>query len=545
MPRFAALDLGSNALRLRIVEAQQAGVPSREQLELLPDSPNTMREVHSLRAPVRLGSEVFVTGRLAASSIGQACQALREFRAAMDAAKVDAYRATATSAVREAQNRATLVERARREAGIELEIIEGVEEARLIQLAVVRRLGLSDKRVLLVDVGGGSTELTYLDRGRNAFAMSLPVGTVRLLETYLRGAKTVDRTRQKLLVEGVDRALAEAVPHLKKVPFELVVGTGGSIDTLADLCRLEGGFGGHPRAVDMLAARKLLDKLFGMTVEQRREAYGLRPDRADTIVPATSIFVRVAELFKAPAMVAPGVGLKEGILEELVDKHFDRWDKESETRTVIDACIRLGNRYGFDQAHGELVASFATSLFDDMAEVHQLGERERLILRAAAVLHDVGDYVRYDGHHKHSFYLIAHSDIMGLTQDERSLVANIARYHRKSPPDPSHPNFRDLDKDARSKVRSLAAILRIADALDREHLGKVQGVHAEIDEDRRRLVLHVAGDEERELEEWTVRAKSEMLRDVFDLEVSIASGGPRSTRPEAAAPVSSSRPPSK
>src|SRR5690242_7922436 len=176
MPRFAALDLGSNALRLRIVEAH-APSQGREQLSLLPDAGSTFREVTSLRAPVRLGSEVFVTGRLASSSIGQACSALREFREAMDAAKVDAYRATATSAVREASNGATLVERARREAGIELEVIEGVEEARIIQLAVVRRLALFEKRALLVDVGGGSTELTYLDKGSNAFSISLPVGT--------------------------------------------------------------------------------------------------------------------------------------------------------------------------------------------------------------------------------------------------------------------------------------------------------------------------------------------------------------------------------
>ena len=235
MPRFAALDLGSNALRLRIVEADGPS-PGREQLSLLSETPSTFREVTSLRAPVRLGSEVFVTGRLAAASIGQACAALREFRQAMDAANVDAYRATATSAVREASNGATLVERARREAGIELEVIEGIEEARIIQLAVVRRLALSDRRALLVDVGGGSTELTYLDHGRNAFAMSLPVGSVRLLETYLRGAKTVDRRRQKLLFEGVDRALGEAVPQLSKLPFELVVGTGGSVDTLSELC---------------------------------------------------------------------------------------------------------------------------------------------------------------------------------------------------------------------------------------------------------------------------------------------------------------------
>src|SRR5260221_9085916 len=192
MPRFAALDVGSNALRLRLIEASAPSGARAPQLPLLPadkESPTGWRELLSLRAPVRLGSEVFVTGRLAPQSIGQACAALRQFREAMDQLGVDAYRATATSAVREAQNGATLVERARREASIELEVIEGVEEARLIQLAVVRRLKLEEKRALLVDVGGGSTELTYLDRGQNAFSMSLPVGTGRLLETYLRNHK--------------------------------------------------------------------------------------------------------------------------------------------------------------------------------------------------------------------------------------------------------------------------------------------------------------------------------------------------------------------
>lgn len=530
MPRFAALDLGSNALRLRIVEAHAASA-SREQLSLLPaEGQSAWREVVSLRAPVRLGSEVFVTGKLAAASIGAACTALREFRQSMDDAKVDAYRATATSAVREASNGMTLVERARREAGIELEVIEGIEEARLIQLAVIRRLGLSDKRALLVDVGGGSTELTFLDRGRSAWAISLPIGTVRLLEMFLRNVKTVDRARQKLLIEGVDRALAEAVPTLKKMPFEIVVGTGGSVDTLSELCAMRGGYGGYPRAVDVALMKTLLQKLFALTPDQRRETFNLRPDRADTIVTAGSIFLRVAELFKAPAIVAPGVGLKEGILEELIDKYFNRWDAESEASAVIECCIRLGKRYGFDQAHGELVASLAMSLFDDMTAYHGFGDRERLLLRAAALLHDIGDYVRYDGHHKHSYYLIQHSDIMGLTPEERSIVANVARYHRKSPPDPSHPNFRDLDKDARSKVRSLAAILRIADALDREHLGKVTSARAEIDGKGRKLYLSVQGEEDRELEEWTVRAKSELLRDVFDLDL-VLQGSTSSSRP--------------
>jgi exopolyphosphatase/guanosine-5'-triphosphate,3'-diphosphate pyrophosphatase len=541
MPRFAALDLGSNALRLRIVEAH-AAAPGKEQLSLLPDAGSSWREVVSLRAPVRLGSEVFVTGKLASASIGQACTALREFRQSMDDAKVDVYRATATSAVREASNGTILVERARREAGIELEVIEGIEEARLIQLAVARRLGLADKRALLVDVGGGSTELTYMDKGTSVWAISLPIGTVRLLEMYLRGGKTVDRARQKLLFEGVDRALAEAVPTLEKLPFEIVVGTGGSVDTLSELCALKGGHAGYPRAVDVGLMKTLLGKLFSMTPDQRRESFSLRPDRADTIVTASSIFLRVAELFKAPAIVAPGVGLKEGILEELIDKYFDRWDTESEARSVVDGCIRLGKRYGFDQAHGEAVASFAMSLFDDMAGFHGFGERERLLLRAAALLHDVGDYVSYGGHHKHSYYLIQHSDIMGLTPGERAVVANVARYHRKGAPDPSHPNFRDLDKDSRTKVRSLSAILRIADALDREHLGKVKSVRAEIDGKGRKMNLVVAGDEERELEEWTVRAKSELLRDVFDLDVTIAGNAASSTRPSTKEPPAASGP---
>lgn len=532
MARFAALDLGSNALRLRIIEAHSAA-PGREQLSLLPDAPG-YREIVSLRAPVRLGSEVFITGRLATASIGAACAALRDFRQSMDDAKVDVYRATATSAVREAANGAMLVERARREAGIELEVIEGVEEARLIQLAVVRRLALADKRALLVDVGGGSTELTYLDRGQSTFSISLPIGTVRLLETYLKGgAKPVTTHRQKLLFEGIERALGEALPQLKGMPFDVLVGTGGSVDTLCELCPLKGGYGGYPRAVDVSLVKTLLGKLFSLSVEQRRDTFALRPDRADTIVSAASIFLRVAENLKATAIVAPGVGLKEGILEELVDKHFDRWDKESENRTVIDACVRLGSRYGFDRAHGELVAQHALRLYDDMVKVHGWKERERLLLHAAALLHDVGDYVRYDGHHKHSYYLILHSDIMGLTPDERAVVANVARYHRKSPPDASHPNFRDLDKDARAKVRGLAAILRIADALDREHLGKVQSVRAEIDTKKRQLALHLTGQEERELEEWTVRAKSDLLRDVYDLALEVMGDKQAATQPPA------------
>ena len=540
MPRFAALDVGSNALRLRIIEASapSRAAAQRVQLPLLPiekETPTGWKELLSLRAPVRLGSEVFVTGRLAPASIGQACTALREFRQAMDAAGVDAYRATATSAVREASNGATLVERARREAGIELEVIEGVEEARLIQLAVVRRLQLEDRRAILVDVGGGSTELTFMDHGQSVFAMSLPLGTVRLLETFLRSAATVtlgavDRGRTKLIGETIERALAEALPHLRNIKFEVMVGTGGSVETMADLCP-SCASANLARGIDVPAMRTLIGRLSAMTTAERRDTYNLRPDRADTIVPAASIFLKAAEAFDVASIAVPGAGLKEGILEELVDKHFDVWDEEEEACRVLDNCVRLGRRFQFDEPHGQLVSQMAAQLFDDLQPVHAFGPRERLLLQAAALLHDVGDFVRYDAHHKHSYYLIQHSDIMGLTPEERAIVANTARYHRKSVPDVSHSNFRDLSKESRGKVRGLAAILRIADALDREHRGKVQSVRAEIEQETRTLRVLITGADDRELEEWTVQHKSELLRDVFDLEVALAPE-PASGRPD-------------
>jgi exopolyphosphatase/guanosine-5'-triphosphate,3'-diphosphate pyrophosphatase len=519
MPRFAAVDVGSNALRLRVIEASAPSHGPKAQLALLPDAPSgsgPWRDLVTLRAPVRLGAEVFLSGRLAPASIGQACDVLREFKAEMDKAKVDAYRAIATSAVREAKNGATLVERARREAGIELETIEGIEEARLIQLAVTRRISIEDKRALLVDVGGGSTELTLLDHMKTEFTMSLPLGTVRMLEAYLRGAKTIDRGRERLLEEAIDRALGEALPRLGSV--EVLVGTGGNVETLFDLCPAKG----TQRAIDVSAARTLFKKMCAMSNGERRDTWQLRPDRADTIVPATAIFLSIAGALKRPTILAPGVGLAAGILEELVDKFFHVWDAAGEAEHILEACVRIGRHYHFDEAHARHVCRFATQLFDDLLSVHAFEVRDRLLLRAAAILHDIGDYVHYSGHHKHSYYLIQHADIMGVTPDERAIIANIARYHRKGPPDPTHPNYRELSKEARGKVRGLAAILRIADALDREHKQKIESVRAAVDRGTGRATLFLSGAKDRELEEWTVGAKASLWRDEYDLDVVIA-----------------------
>lgn len=522
MARLAAIDIGSNAIRLRIAEVDPP-VSTASGMRFLP-----FRDVLVDRAPVRLGHDVFTKGRLEGSVIGAACDALRRFRVAMDAAKVDRYRAVATSAAREASNGEVFVERAEREAGLHVEVIEGVEEARLVQIAVSERVVLGSRTALLIDVGGGSTELTLLSGERTTFSRSCPVGTVRLIEAFLEGGRPIDSVHRRLIEEYVDRAIADAVRDIRETatgPIDLVVGTGGNIETLADMCPLPRAFP-EARAIDVSAMAQLLDELSRRSVDERVAAYNLRPDRADTIVPAATVLSRVAGAFGLDSILAPGVGLKEGVLVDLARAHFMPADDGGQATAVIDACLRLGRRYHFDEQHGVLVARFAGKLFDDLAARHRLTARDRMLLAAASLLHDVGDFIRYEGHHKHSYYLIAHSDLMGLTPPERELVANVARYHRKSPPSLEHENFRALSREDRARVKTLAAILRIADALDREHRAKIADITTRVEDAT--LIIEAHGTEDRTLEEWTVLAKSGMLREALGLDVRMSEAMPRS-----------------
>jgi exopolyphosphatase/guanosine-5'-triphosphate,3'-diphosphate pyrophosphatase len=262
-----------------------------------------------------------------------------------------------------------------------------------------------------------------------------------------------------------------------------------------------------------------LPKLTILTPDERRVVFNLRPDRADVIVPAAEIILGVAAAFKIERIVAPGIGLKEGILDELTEKHFDVLDYGGEAASSLEAAMRLGRRYRFDEAHGTLVSRLGTELFDQLRPLHKLGDRDRLLLAVSGLLHDIGDFVRYEAHHRHSQYILSNSDVIGITPREREIISNVARYHRKSLPDPSHPNFRDLDRDDRVKVRTLAAMLRIADALDREHAGKVTAARAILERGRMRLQL--TGSADRGLEEWTLARKSELFREVFDLDVEL------------------------
>lgn len=492
-------------MRLRVVEAVGA---------------NESREVASERAPIRLGRDVFLTGRLAPAAILEATEALKRFRELMREAGVEAYRAVATSAVREAQNAELLVERAAREAGVKLDVIEGVEEARLVLVAVTHAVKLGARRALLIDIGGGSVEFTLLTGNAPRASVSLPLGTVRLHEAFLHSEDAVNSERRALLTEYIERLLGE-VSLLRGAAPDVVIATGGNCDAIADLCPMATDDG---HGIDVARMRALRDEMAAVTPADRRERWGLRGDRADVIVPAMFVLEAVTQQVGARAIVTPGVGLKDGILAELIDRAFRVWDERGEAAEVEAEAVELGRKYRFDERHARHVADLAISVFDQLAEVHHLGAEERSLLRLAALLHDVGDFVGFEAHHKHSQYLIAHTDLMGLSPTAKEVVANVARYHRKALPDLSHPAYRKLDRKDRAVVRKLAAILRVADAFDREHQGKVLEVAVRVTPGRlalRAIANPALPDVDLSLERWTALRKADLMEDVFECDVKV------------------------
>ncbi len=500
MARFAAIDVGSNASRLLIVQAKE---------------PGRVRPFRTMRVPVRLGHSVFQTGRLDLGTIDQCVEAMRAFKAAMEDANVDDYRAVVTASARSAKNAEELVNRVRDEAGVALSSVDGAEEARLVALAVQDVLPL-EGHSLIMDLGGGSLELSELTGDTRGFVVSLPIGTVRLLEAFLTAGAPVDTRQDHLIREYVDRLLAPHRKVLRDSPWSDVVGSGGNLVALAQLCPLEAAVGGLP-TIDVGKARTLRDELAAMSAAERAEKYALKPDRADVIVPALYAIIAVADLADVNSIVVPGVGLKEGIAVELVEKHYRVWNYGEEDDKVLLAALQLGRRYHFDERHALHVTENAIKLFDATTELHGLGGKSRAMLQVAALLHDVGDFIHPQSHHKHTQYIIDNSDLMGVSPEQRRIIALVARYHRRAHPAVRHAAYRNLVAKDRDRVKALAAILRIADGLDRGHRQKAALVAARIEGGA--LVVDVASETDLALETWTVERKAELLREMYGCDV--------------------------
>lgn len=482
-PPVAAIDIGSNAVRL-IVAAIQDG---------------TRTIIKTEREPVRLGADVFTHGTLGTEAFDRLIKALAGFKQTMQRLGVQRYRAVGTSALREARNRADILEVLAQKTGIEVEAIDGEEEARLIFMAVANVVELGERRTALIDIGGGSTEVAVSRGGEVLSLNSFKLGTVRALGRLKLGDGNFVRRLRELVL-----AQKSALPE---EPVELCIGTGGNVEAYGDLRRrLLGREGGHLIARSELS--EMLGQLQKLTYEQRIEELGLRPDRADVIIPAGVLLETLMELLGASELVIPRVGLKDGLLEDLLTPNPRRREEQA-----LRSAYQLGRHCTFDEVHAEKVMELALGLFDETRRLHGLDDKARFYLQVAALLHDVGKFVNPSGHHKHSHYLIRNSRLLGLTPAQRNLIACVARYHRKAAPSSSHLPFRDLSPREKPLVQKLSALLRLAEALDAEHRGQIRSVKAR--KSKGALVLKLEGPGDLLLERWAVQPCLSVLHEAL------------------------------
>ncbi len=498
--RVGAMDVGSNALRLLVADVGPGG---RLEEVVVQD-----------RAPVRLGHEVFLTGRMTADSMAAAVEALGRFREAAAAAGVELLRAVATSAVREAANGREFLDRVRTEAGVELETISGAEEARLVHLAVASRIPLEGARWILADLGGGSVEVSMVDARGILWSESHTIGSVRLMEELAQAGAEPGRYARLLEEYVAALRLPGAAGARRAAGF---IATGGNMEVLA---RLAGPVRpGVPATVPLARLRAVIESLARLSYRQRVTELGLREDRADVILPAAVIYERLCRLAGREEILVPFVGLKEGIVLDLAARHRGAPGEDVPLEEELADALVLGRRFGFEEEHGLQVARLADMLHRQLAPGLGLDPGDRRLLLTAALLHDVGQFISYKAHHKHSLYLLSASELPGFSPAEMQVIANVARYHRKRHPSPDHPAWAALPPGDRERVRRLAALLRLADALDREHAARVRSIRATLTGDA--LLLEIAGGGDLLLETWALKRKAGLFSEVFGRKVEV------------------------
>jgi exopolyphosphatase/guanosine-5'-triphosphate,3'-diphosphate pyrophosphatase len=454
--QLAAIDAGSNAFRLMI-----ARIRSTDDWEI----------VESVRAPVRLGHSVFTSGEFDRRTLLDATAAFREFRNIMHAHGVTAYRAVTTSAAREARNRHVLIDRIRRLAKIELEVISGEEEARLVRVAVLRALRDLEPPRFILDLGGGSLEFNELRRGVLQESTGLPLGTVRLMEAFRAQGVIHEHTANEIRLHVLS-VLQSALPCRPRPSGSFAVACGGNAETLAGLAsgpRVGGCMTLNPRLL-----RDRLWHILQLGVEERMKAFAVRRDRAEVMGVAAIVLVTVAWWLRLRQMIAPRVGVREGLLYELALAQMGLPAVTEEHRKRTEEMIAAAESFAYklhcDLTHAEQVRALALQIFDQLWPYHRLDHEARAILASAAMLHDCGVLLNRKGHHRHGEYLVHNAKIPGLRGWAKNMTASLVRYHnRKSEPSTAHAVFATLTREQRKKARLLAGMLRLAERLESDH----------------------------------------------------------------------------
>ncbi len=514
---LAAIDIGTNSIHMVIVRIQSE----------LPAFTIVAKE----KDTVRLGERDRVTGKLTAEAIERAIATLQRCKDLATSMEVEQIIAVATSATREASNGLAFLQRIHTEVGIEVNLISGYEEARRIYLGVLSGMDFQNQPHVIIDIGGGSTELIFADIEEPRFLSSTKIGAVRLTREFIT-TDPISQTELSSLKAHIRGMLERPIDQLRATweagEQPRFVGTSGTIETLAVIHALEkqGEVPNplHGYQLSRKAIKDLVKRFASLTYTERLAIPGMSDKRAEIILAGATILLEAMGMLGLDEIVICERALREGVIVDwmlnhgLIDDRL-RFQGEIRQRSVL----KIAQKYHVDLDYSDRVAQFALSLFDQLRGIlHTWGNSERELLWATAILHNCGVFISHSSHHKHSYYLIRHAELLGFTELEIEVIANLARYHRRSTPKKKHEDYHKLPDHSRQVVRQLSAILRLAVALDRRQIGAIREIECKYDSEYKTLHLHLIPtylDDECTLELWNLDYKKGVFEEEYGVKV--------------------------
>lgn len=505
MQTFAAVDIGSNSCRLKIGRVVQ----------------HRLHIVHEDREVTRLGASVFESGIVSPEAMAATLRTLKRFYKAVQLHGTDKVRCVATSAMRDARNSRAFQAWVRDETGWDVEIISGLEEGRLIHRGIVENEPGAGGRCVMVDVGGGSCEITLSEHKRIHETISLPLGAVRLTQEFVRtdvpGKDEIRRLRQ-----FIDRELRRARRRIPTERVRLVIGTSGTAAALFEAGRALGKGRASKKLVPTPTVRRLTSKLTKMKMGERSAVPGIGPKRAEIIIAGAQVFTEILEGLGLPGFRYSPMGLRDGILAQMLAEQDSRASvhqqfERERWQAVEEAC----RRYGVDPRSAQPVLHHAVQMFRDLAAVHDLPAEYQTWLEAAAMLRDIGKFLNHQGYHRHAQYIVANSELYGFTPQQRVITSAIARYQGKSRPSPEGRTMRQVPPEEYEHVRRAVVLLRLAVALNQDRASDVLKVRVRVYPKRVLLEL-LPGRTGAELELWSLRKEASYFREVFGRDLFVA-----------------------
>ncbi|MDO9325151.1 MAG: Ppx/GppA phosphatase family protein [Methanoregula sp.] len=503
----AFIDIGTNSIRLLVVR-------------LNPNHSYTI--LTRQKQQVRLGEGEFEAEEILPEAAERAVIVCKTFTDLARTFKTEEFVAVATSAMREAGNQQEILHRLRQEAQLDIRVISGQEEARLIYLGVSSGMHLDGKQAFFIDIGGGSTEIAVGNERDYQFLESFKLGSIRLSNLYIPRTETGPITPEhyKKIQQHVKNSIIQSVKKIRKLQPDCAVASSGTAMNLAEIAQKAlHPNGGAEHILTHRDLKKAIGIICSLPLEQRRKIPGINPERADIIVPGAAILDTFMQELSLDSITVTGRGLQDGLLVDYLSR-MDEFPLLGELSPRQRSVLQLGRSCGINEAHARTVTALVLAMFDSAKEqkLHSFTDAERELLEYATFLHDIGSFISYNNHQAHSYYIIKNSELLGFDQKEVNFMANLARFHRKKSPRKKDPDILELDPHEREALRMLATFIRLGESLDRSHAALIQHVRfTSSHDDMVRLEIVARGD--CQLEIWGIESERKAFEKVFDKKI--------------------------